>query len=292
MVESRLDRTACAALSCMLIHSLAGTTKTGRCLPALLPSHACRNAGRTISSGPTRWTLTSSSWRHASTAPRTSGSGALSETHSVDHDVYRHQSSKFSGIVLSACKMTSWLPSPRGLRGPCTFRTCLHTRCGSLRSWQFGHSDRPVGVRKSWLRRRAVRRLEWRRLGLGIAVFLSNLQTQSLLSALPPDQPVTGLTCPPGPQAHSIADRRKSLRNCTWLNSNSGHSADTSPLQSGLQRVRAWQGEQHLLAHHILKQKPAFSIIPYLGLIFGNRSRSRRLRVRALWPEDQVELAF
>jgi hypothetical protein len=36
-----------------------------------------------------------------------------------------------------------------------------------------GHSERPVGVRKSWLRRLAVRCLEWRRFGLGIAVSLS-----------------------------------------------------------------------------------------------------------------------
>src|SRR5438270_1763187 len=49
----------------------------------------------------------------------------------------------------------------------------LQARWGSLRSWQFGHSERPVGVRKSWLRRLAVRCLEWRRFGLGIAVSLS-----------------------------------------------------------------------------------------------------------------------
>ena len=52
-------------------------------------------------------------------------------------------------------------------------RTCLQARWGSLRSWQLGHSERPVGVRKSWLRRFAVRCLEWRRFGLGIAVSLS-----------------------------------------------------------------------------------------------------------------------
>ena len=33
-----------------------------------------------------------------------------------------------------------------------------------------------------------------------------------------------------------------------------------------------WQGEQHLLAHHILQQKTALLIIPDFGLIRGNGS--------------------
>ena len=41
---------------------------------------------------------------------------------------------------------------------------------GSLRSWQLGQTEVLTGVRKSWLRRLAVRCLEWRRFGFGIAV--------------------------------------------------------------------------------------------------------------------------
>jgi len=46
-------------------------------------------------------------------------------------------------------------------------------RWGSFFSWQFGHSDKPVAVRKSWERRRAVRRVEWRLFGFGMMQFLS-----------------------------------------------------------------------------------------------------------------------
>src|ERR1700749_2737608 len=46
-------------------------------------------------------------------------------------------------------------------------------RWGSFFSWQFGHSERPVEVRKSWARRLAVRREEWRLFGFGMVQFLS-----------------------------------------------------------------------------------------------------------------------
>jgi hypothetical protein len=40
---------------------------------------------------------------------------------------------------------------------------------GNLRSWQLGHSEVTIGVNASCERRMAVRRLEWRRFGFGIA---------------------------------------------------------------------------------------------------------------------------
>ena len=40
---------------------------------------------------------------------------------------------------------------------------------GSLRSWQFGHSESPLAVRASCARRVEVRAFEWRRFGFGIA---------------------------------------------------------------------------------------------------------------------------
>ena len=41
--------------------------------------------------------------------------------------------------------------------------------CGSLRSWQLGHSDVVMGVSASCERRLEVRALEWRRFGFGMA---------------------------------------------------------------------------------------------------------------------------
>src|SRR5580698_2129424 len=41
-------------------------------------------------------------------------------------------------------------------------------RWGSFFSWQFGHSESPVAVRKSCERRSAVRRVEWRLFGFGM----------------------------------------------------------------------------------------------------------------------------
>lgn len=47
-------------------------------------------------------------------------------------------------------------------------------------------------------------------------------------------------------------------------------TAGAKPLAVRLAEGTSWQGEQHLLAYHILKQKTALLIIPYFGLIFGN----------------------
>jgi hypothetical protein len=60
-------------------------------------------------------------------------------------------------------------------------------RWGNFFSWQFGHSERPVAVRKSWARRLAVRRVEWRLFGLGMMQFLSYLHP--LPARLPPKTP-------------------------------------------------------------------------------------------------------
>ncbi len=50
------------------------------------------------------------------------------------------------------------------------------------------------------------------------------------------------------------------------------------------------QGEQHLLAHHVLKQQTVGSIIPYLGLIFGDGAFAG-VGVGFLGAEEQVEVA-
>src|ERR1035437_6928090 len=64
----------------MLIHSEAWTIWiSGFAVPGQRGARSARSsAGWRISSGPTKWTRTSK-WRHARTAPRTSGSGARSE---------------------------------------------------------------------------------------------------------------------------------------------------------------------------------------------------------------------
>jgi hypothetical protein len=48
------------------------------------------------------------------------------------------------------------------------------------------------------------------------------------------------------------------------------------------------QGKQHLLTHYILKQKPAFSIIAYFRLIFGNRSFTG-VRIGTFGAKNEVE---
>ena len=58
-------------------------------------------------------------------------------------------------------------------------------RWGSFFSWQFGHSETPVEVKKSWARRLAVRRDEWRLFGFGMMQFLS--RSHPILTALGPD---------------------------------------------------------------------------------------------------------
>ena len=52
-----------------------------------------------------------------------------------------------------------------------------------------------------------------------------------------------------------------------------------------------WQGEQHLLTHHILEQKTALLIIPYFCLIFSNCVLSGD-GIGPFRAENQVEIAF
>src|ERR1700730_17433436 len=56
----------------------------------------------------------------------------------------------------------------------------------------------------------------------------SNQSFKTKISIRLPSQPITGPTCLPAPQAHSIADRPQSHRNCTLPHSDSGHSAGTA----------------------------------------------------------------
>ncbi len=51
------------------------------------------------------------------------------------------------------------------------------------------------------------------------------------------------------------------------------------------------KGEQHLFAHDIFEQKPAFVIIPDLGLFFGDRTFGT-ISVGAFGAEDEVEVAL
>jgi len=51
------------------------------------------------------------------------------------------------------------------------------------------------------------------------------------------------------------------------------------------------QGQQHLLTHHVLKQKTCLPIIPYFGLVLGNCAFPG-LRIRILRPEQQIEIAL
>src|ERR1700689_329220 len=58
---------------------------------------------------------------------------------------------------------------------PLYFPQCGQTRCGSLGSWQLGHSARMARVKESWVRRAEGRRLECLRLGFGMLVLLVGL---------------------------------------------------------------------------------------------------------------------
>jgi len=55
--------------------------------------------------------------------------------------------------------------------------------CGSLRSWQLGHSESDRVVSPSCERRFAVRCLEWRRFGFGIEISLSPTGTLDRIHA-------------------------------------------------------------------------------------------------------------
>ncbi len=51
------------------------------------------------------------------------------------------------------------------------------------------------------------------------------------------------------------------------------------------------QGKKHLLKHHILKQKPAVSIIPYFSLIFGNGTFAG-VSICTFGSKDEVKAAL
>jgi hypothetical protein len=65
-------------------------------------------------------------------------------------------------------------------------------------------------------------------------------------------------------------------------------TAGTKPLAVRFAEGTTWQGEQHLLTHHILKQKTALLIIPYFGLVFRNCVLAGD-GIGAFGAEDEVE---
>lgn len=68
-------------------------------------------------------------------------------------------------------------------------------------------------------------------------------------------------------------------------------TAGTKPLAVCFAEGTTWQGEQHLLTHHILEQKTALLIIPYFGLIFCNCVLAGD-GIGLFGAEDEVEIAF
>jgi hypothetical protein len=68
-------------------------------------------------------------------------------------------------------------------------------------------------------------------------------------------------------------------------------TAGTKPLAVRFAEGTTWQGEQHLLTHHILEQKTALLIIPYFGLVFRNCVLSGD-GVGVFGAEDEVEIAL
>src|SRR5690242_3451098 len=151
MELSRLVRTALAALSSMMTTSLAWTISMGRSRW----SACCSSSRRTTSWRPTRRTLTLSE-RVARTAPSTSIWGAWSPPIASSAMV------SMSGRGYSSTTSTTSRPLYWPQWG--------HTRCGSLGSWQFGHSEIPWGLSASCARRVLVRFWECLRFGFGIVL--------------------------------------------------------------------------------------------------------------------------
>ncbi len=96
MEESRLVRTAWAALSSMVIHSEAGTMKTGRCCAAeVLPEEGAQDIFGANEVDPDV-VLTRSE-----DGPANLWFGGLIGTHCVNDDVDRHQE-KITGLLLKS----------------------------------------------------------------------------------------------------------------------------------------------------------------------------------------------
>ena len=151
MELSRLVRNAFAALSSMVTRSLAWTTSMGRSrwpscyfqFPAdhVLLAHQ-NDFHSEVSGGPNR--------------PFDFGFRGVIAAHCI-HGNGQHVGCGYSWTT----SITS-----RPLYCP----QCGHTRCGSLGSWQLGHSEKPGAFRASCARRVLVRSLECLRLGFGISL--------------------------------------------------------------------------------------------------------------------------
>lgn len=68
-------------------------------------------------------------------------------------------------------------------------------------------------------------------------------------------------------------------------------TAGAKPLAVRFAEGTTWQGEQHLLTHHILKQKTALLIIPDFGLICCNRTLAG-VGIGTFGAEDKVKIAL
>ena len=167
-------------------------------------------------------------------------------------------------------------------------------RWGSLRSWQLGHSEVETGVRKSWLRRLAVRCLEWRRFGFGIAVpFRWPVRAAKLCGA------------ERGPMVQNLvlSGFDRAGQSCERIPFGVGRGfAVAGLLVQVLAAARAksfavffaegaaGQGEKHLFTHNIFKRETALLIIADFGLILRNRPLAG-VGVGGLRSEDEVEAA-
>jgi hypothetical protein len=82
--------------------------------------------------------------------------GSLIGTNGVERDVGKHRNWSYLASFTSSTARPLYAPH------------LGQARWGSFFSWQLGHSERPTAVRKSWERRLAVRRVEWRLFGFGM----------------------------------------------------------------------------------------------------------------------------
>src|SRR5215467_2259413 len=127
------------------------------------------------------------------------------------------------------------------------------TRCGSLGSWQFGHSDRPEAFSASWARRVAVRLAECLRFGFGISQTSDKFATHLLDLQVPQRPPAIVSTLEVaiafGLVPVPAADGTDPFADLT-----------ANPLHR--------QGQHHLFAEHILQLQAAAFIKPNFGFAF------------------------